>query len=139
MRGGPVTRKVARSSPGSGDAKVGLELATGELLVSFYPCALKQGTEPQKYGTRLFLSYCLYMPQSSINPRASVCLCSCRADVSFNSSVRLHSFLCGALGILLPCLFILSFIVNTLTPEELQELLGDGLAKALGLSMVGNL
>ncbi|XP_029618089.1 uncharacterized protein si:dkey-98f17.5 [Salmo trutta] len=58
-----------------------------------------------------------------------------RADVSFNSSVRLHSFLCGALGILLPCLFILSFIVNTLTPEELQELLGDGLAKALGLSM----
>lgn len=59
--------------------------------------------------------------------------------MSFNSSVRLHSFLCGALGILLPCLFILSFIVNTLTPEELQELLGDGLAKALGLSMVGNL
>lgn len=58
-----------------------------------------------------------------------------RADVSFNSSVRLHSFLCGALGILLPCLFILSFVVNTLTPEELQELLGDGLAKALGLSM----
>ncbi|KAM9464710.1 uncharacterized protein ACWYII_009793 isoform 2-T2 [Salvelinus alpinus] len=58
-----------------------------------------------------------------------------RADVSFNSSVRLHSFLCGALGILLPCLFILSFVVNTLTPEELQELLGDGLGKALGLSM----
>ncbi|KAL0979718.1 hypothetical protein UPYG_G00188670 [Umbra pygmaea] len=57
-----------------------------------------------------------------------------RADVSFNRSARLHSFLCGALGVLLPCLFILSFIVNTLSPEELQALLGEGLAMVLRLS-----
>ncbi|XP_070690571.1 uncharacterized protein [Pempheris klunzingeri] len=49
-----------------------------------------------------------------------------RADVTYNKSVRLHSFLCGALGIVLPIIFILSFIMNTLSKEQLDELLGEG-------------
>ncbi|XP_028313192.1 uncharacterized protein LOC114469662 [Gouania willdenowi] len=52
-----------------------------------------------------------------------------RTDVLFNKSVRLHSFLCGALGVFLPVLFILSFIVHTLSKEQLDELLGEGLAR----------
>ncbi|XP_076587861.1 uncharacterized protein LOC143321422 [Chaetodon auriga] len=49
-----------------------------------------------------------------------------RADVTYNKSVRLRSFLCGALGIVLPTLFILSFIVTTFSKEQLDELLGEG-------------
>ncbi|KAK5932749.1 hypothetical protein CgunFtcFv8_004428 [Champsocephalus gunnari] len=54
-----------------------------------------------------------------------------RADVTHNKSVRLHSFLCGALGIFLPALFILSFIVNTFSQEQLDELLGEGPSRTL--------
>ncbi|KAM3868116.1 uncharacterized protein ACN63O_007814 [Diretmus argenteus] len=56
-----------------------------------------------------------------------------RADVSYNKSALLHSFLCGALGVFLPVLFILSFIVNTFSKEELDELLGEGLARTLSV------
>uniref|UniRef100_A0A8C6VZ30 Si:dkey-98f17.5 n=1 Tax=Nothobranchius furzeri TaxID=105023 RepID=A0A8C6VZ30_NOTFU len=48
----------------------------------------------------------------------------------FTVSVRLHSVLCGALGVFLPLLFILSFIVNTLSEEQLDELMGEGLARS---------
>ncbi|XP_076007142.1 uncharacterized protein LOC143001419 [Genypterus blacodes] len=51
-----------------------------------------------------------------------------RADVTYNKSVRLHSFMYGALGVVLPLLFLLSFVVNTLSREQLAELLGDGTA-----------
>lgn len=54
-----------------------------------------------------------------------------RADVSFNRSVRLHSYLCGALGALLPIFLILSFIVSTFSKEQLEELLGEGLARTM--------
>ncbi|XP_071755732.2 uncharacterized protein LOC139911990 [Centroberyx gerrardi] len=57
-----------------------------------------------------------------------------RADVSYNKSVRLHSFLCGALGVFLPVLFILSFVVNTFSSAELDELLGEGLARTFSVS-----
>ncbi|XP_071369755.1 uncharacterized protein [Centroberyx affinis] len=57
-----------------------------------------------------------------------------RADVSYNKSVRLHSFLCGALGVFLPVLFILSFVVNTFSSAELDELLGEGLARTFCVS-----
>ncbi|XP_029916703.1 uncharacterized protein LOC115365714 [Myripristis murdjan] len=56
-----------------------------------------------------------------------------RASVSYNKSVRLHSFLCGALGVFLPVLFILSFVVNAFSKEELDELLGEGPAKTLSV------
>ncbi|MEQ2285035.1 hypothetical protein AMECASPLE_027754 [Ameca splendens] len=49
-----------------------------------------------------------------------------RANMTYNRSVRLHSVLCGALGIFLPFLFILSFIVSTFSKEQLDELLGEG-------------
>ncbi|XP_020776628.1 uncharacterized protein si:dkey-98f17.5 isoform X1 [Boleophthalmus pectinirostris] len=52
-----------------------------------------------------------------------------RSDVSYNKSVRLYSLLYGALSIFLPLLFILSFIVNTFSKEQLEELTGEGLAK----------
>ncbi|XP_010875035.1 uncharacterized protein si:dkey-98f17.5 [Esox lucius] len=57
-----------------------------------------------------------------------------RVDLSFNRSVRLHSFICWALGVLLPCLFVLSFIVNTFSPEELESVLGERLANVLRFS-----
>lgn len=57
-----------------------------------------------------------------------------RADSSANHSTRLHSFLCGALAVFLPSFFVLSFIVNTLGPQQLEEILGEGLAWALTLS-----
>uniref|UniRef100_A0A671Y7M5 Si:dkey-98f17.5 n=1 Tax=Sparus aurata TaxID=8175 RepID=A0A671Y7M5_SPAAU len=56
-----------------------------------------------------------------------------REDASYNKSVRLHSFLCGALGIVLPALFILSFIVHTLSKEQLDELLGEGTARTVSI------
>ncbi|XP_051278921.1 uncharacterized protein si:dkey-98f17.5 [Dicentrarchus labrax] len=56
-----------------------------------------------------------------------------RTDVTYNKSVRLHSFLCGTLGIVLPTLFILSFIVNTFSKEQLDELLGEGPARTLSI------
>ena len=61
---------------------------------------------------------------------------SFRADVGHNRSVRVHSFLCGLLGVLLPALFILSFIVNTFTKEELDGLVGEGGARVLSVSTV---
>lgn len=58
-------------------------------------------------------------------------MCTCRVDASYNKSVRLHSFMCGALGVFLPLLFILSFIVNTISKDQVEELLGEGLARML--------
>lgn len=55
----------------------------------------------------------------------------CRADVAYNKSVRLHSFSCGALGIVLPALFILSLIANTVSREQLDDLLGEGPARSV--------
>ncbi|XP_035021978.1 uncharacterized protein si:dkey-98f17.5 [Hippoglossus stenolepis] len=54
-----------------------------------------------------------------------------RADVTHSKRVRLRSFLCGALGVFLPFLFILSFIVSTFPTEQLGELLGEGPARTL--------
>ncbi|XP_046904453.1 uncharacterized protein si:dkey-98f17.5 [Hypomesus transpacificus] len=54
-----------------------------------------------------------------------------RATASSNHSTRLHSFLCGALGVFLPFLFILSFLLSTFTRDELDELLGEGAARTL--------
>ncbi|KAM8887536.1 uncharacterized protein AB9W97_014061 isoform 5-T5 [Spinachia spinachia] len=54
-----------------------------------------------------------------------------RADVAHNKSVRLHSWLCGALGSILPVLFVLSFIVNTFSKDQLDQLLGEGPAGTL--------
>lgn len=59
-----------------------------------------------------------------------------RADVAYNKSVRLHSFLCGALAIVLPSLFILSLIANTVSREQLEELLGEGAARCVTLLTV---
>uniref|UniRef100_A0A1A8BAS9 G domain-containing protein n=1 Tax=Nothobranchius furzeri TaxID=105023 RepID=A0A1A8BAS9_NOTFU len=56
-----------------------------------------------------------------------------RSDAAYNRSVRLHSVLCGALGVFLPLLFILSFIVNTLSEEQLDELMGEGLARSVSV------
>uniref|UniRef100_A0A3B4UIG7 Si:dkey-98f17.5 n=1 Tax=Seriola dumerili TaxID=41447 RepID=A0A3B4UIG7_SERDU len=56
-----------------------------------------------------------------------------RADAAYKKTVRLHSFLCGALGVFLPGLFILSFIVNTFAKEQLVELLGEGPTRTLTL------
>ncbi|CAL8248215.1 unnamed protein product [Merluccius merluccius] len=67
---------------------------------------------------------------STINNR----LAQDRADVSHNRSVRVHSFLCGMLAVLLPMLFILSFIVNTFSKEELDGLVGEGGAIVLSIS-----
>ncbi|KAM4617092.1 uncharacterized protein ACJ7VT_009853 [Polymixia lowei] len=57
-----------------------------------------------------------------------------RVDAGYNRSVRLHSALCGLLGVSLPVLFILSFIVHTFSKEELDDLLGEGLARTLSVS-----
>lgn len=57
-----------------------------------------------------------------------------RMNVSFNKSNRFNSFLCGVLGVFLPSLFILSFIISTFAPEELDSLVGEGLAKTLYFS-----
>ncbi|KAM9822486.1 uncharacterized protein ACBT44_007646 [Syngnathus typhle] len=54
-----------------------------------------------------------------------------RTDATYNKSVRLNSFVCGALGVFLPLVFILSFIVSTFSKEQLSELLGEGLAQTL--------
>ena len=68
--------------------------------------------------------------------KADILFCARRADASYNKSVRLHSFLCGALGIVLPALFILSFIVHTLSKEQLDELLGEGTARTVSICTV---
>ncbi|KAL2092279.1 hypothetical protein ACEWY4_012077 [Coilia grayii] len=57
-----------------------------------------------------------------------------REDVRYNHSSRFHAFMCGLMGLLLPSLFVLSFLVNTFTREELDGLLGEGLSTALFLS-----
>uniref|UniRef100_A0A673I5T4 Uncharacterized LOC107716539 n=1 Tax=Sinocyclocheilus rhinocerous TaxID=307959 RepID=A0A673I5T4_9TELE len=57
-----------------------------------------------------------------------------RMNVSSNKSNRFNSFLCGVVGIFLPSLFILSFIISTFAPEELDSLVGEGLAKTLYFS-----
>ena len=74
-------------------------------------------------------------PSPSCLPNVLVCV-SFRADVSHNKSVRVHSFLCGLLGMLLPALLILSFVVNTFTKEELDGLVGEGGARVLSISTV---
>lgn len=65
--------------------------------------------------------------------------CVHRADVACNKSIRLHSFLCGALGVFLPLLFILSFIVSTLSKEQLEELLGEGATRTITIFTVSAL
>ncbi|KAJ8415293.1 hypothetical protein AAFF_G00422730 [Aldrovandia affinis] len=57
-----------------------------------------------------------------------------RTDVGYNRSSRLHSFICGSLGFLLPALFVLSFVVNTLSKDEMEALVGEGLARVFYLS-----
>lgn len=56
-----------------------------------------------------------------------------RSDVTYNKRARLHSFLCGALGVVFPVLFILSFIVNSFSKEQLDELLGEGTARTVSI------
>lgn len=68
--------------------------------------------------------------------KPDILFCARREDASYNKSVRLHSFLCGALGIVLPALFILSFIVHTLSKEQLDELLGEGTARTVSICTV---
>lgn len=53
------------------------------------------------------------------------------SDVSYNKSVRLYSLLYGALGVFLPLLFVLSFIVNTFSKDQLEEITGRGVARTL--------
>lgn len=53
-----------------------------------------------------------------------------------NKSVRLHSFLCGALGVVLPALFVLSLMANTVSREQLDELLGEGPARSVSILTV---
>ncbi|KAJ3603696.1 hypothetical protein NHX12_028440 [Muraenolepis orangiensis] len=67
---------------------------------------------------------------TTINQRVS----QDRTDVSHNRSVRVHSFLCGMLGVFLPVLFILSFVVNTVTKGELDVLVGETGAKVLSIT-----
>ncbi|KAG1957958.1 uncharacterized protein si:dkey-98f17.5 [Pimephales promelas] len=57
-----------------------------------------------------------------------------RVNASCNRSNRFNSFLCAVLGIFLPSIFILSFIISTFAPEELDTLVGEGLAKMLYFS-----
>ncbi|TSU24185.1 hypothetical protein Baya_12841 [Bagarius yarrelli] len=54
-----------------------------------------------------------------------------RNSVSYNRSSRVNSFLCGFLGLVLPVVFISSFLINTFFPDELDALVGEGLATAL--------
>ncbi|XP_062874361.1 sarcalumenin [Trichomycterus rosablanca] len=54
-----------------------------------------------------------------------------RANVSYNKSSRFNSFLCGALAIFLPTIFILSFLMTTSALEELDTLVGEGIARIL--------
>lgn len=61
---------------------------------------------------------------------------ACRADVAYNKSVRLHSFLCGTLGVVLPALFVLSLMANTVSREQLDELLGEGPARSISIFTV---
>ncbi|XP_072520995.1 uncharacterized protein [Salminus brasiliensis] len=57
-----------------------------------------------------------------------------RANVSYNKSSCINSFLCGLLAFFLPTLFITSFLVTTFAPEDLDTLLGEGLARVLTVS-----
>lgn len=50
--------------------------------------------------------------------------------------MRLHSFLCAALAMALPGLFILSLIVNTVSREQLDELVGEGPARSVTILTV---
>lgn len=59
-----------------------------------------------------------------------------RSDVTYNKSLRLYSLLYGALGIFLPVLFILSFIVTSFSKQQLEELTGEGLARTLSVFTV---
>ncbi|KAL7839922.1 hypothetical protein SRHO_G00265800 [Serrasalmus rhombeus] len=57
-----------------------------------------------------------------------------RANMSYNKSSRINSFLCGLLAFFLPTLFITGFLVTTFAPEELDTLVGEGLARVLYMS-----
>ncbi|KAG9261993.1 hypothetical protein AMEX_G25614 [Astyanax mexicanus] len=57
-----------------------------------------------------------------------------RANVSYNKSSYINSFLCGFLAFFLPTLFITSFIVTTFISEDLDSLVGEGLARVLTVS-----
>uniref|UniRef100_A0A4W4F6H9 Dynamin N-terminal domain-containing protein n=1 Tax=Electrophorus electricus TaxID=8005 RepID=A0A4W4F6H9_ELEEL len=54
-----------------------------------------------------------------------------RAEISYNKSSRFNSFLCGVLAVFLPTLFILSFLIDTFFPEDLNTLVGEEFATAL--------
>lgn len=56
--------------------------------------------------------------------------------MAYNKSVRLHSFLCGALAVVLPALFVLSLMANTVSREQLDELLGQGPARSISILTV---
>ncbi|CAL1616002.1 unnamed protein product [Knipowitschia caucasica] len=56
-----------------------------------------------------------------------------RSDASYNKSVRLYSLLYGTLGIFLPLLFILSFILSSFSKEQLADLTGEGLAQTISI------
>ncbi|XP_061624162.1 uncharacterized protein si:dkey-98f17.5 [Phyllopteryx taeniolatus] len=54
-----------------------------------------------------------------------------RTDATCNQNVRLNSLVCGALGVFLPLLFILSFVVSAFSKGQLGELMGQGPAQTL--------
>lgn len=62
--------------------------------------------------------------------------CSRRNNVSYNKSSRFNAVLCGFLAIFLPAVFIISFLINVLFPDDLGALVGEGLAATLYTVMV---
>ncbi|XP_046697540.1 EH domain-containing protein 1 isoform X2 [Silurus meridionalis] len=54
-----------------------------------------------------------------------------RNNVKYNKSSRLNSFLCWILAFFLPAVFITSFLINTFVPDQLGDLVGDGVAPTL--------
>ncbi|GAA6100428.1 uncharacterized protein si:dkey-98f17.5 [Tachysurus ichikawai] len=54
-----------------------------------------------------------------------------RSNVSYNKSSRFNAFLCGFMAIFLPVAFIISFLINTFFPDDLEALVGEGLATTL--------
>lgn len=58
--------------------------------------------------------------------------------MSYNKSSRFNAVLCGFLAIFLPGVFIISFLINVLFPDDLGALVGEGLAATLYTVMVSN-
>uniref|UniRef100_W5M861 Si:dkey-98f17.5 n=1 Tax=Lepisosteus oculatus TaxID=7918 RepID=W5M861_LEPOC len=53
---------------------------------------------------------------------------------SYNKRACLHSLLFGTLGVLLPLLFIFSFVLNILAREAIEAVIGEGMASILSIS-----